>query len=102
MRLDLTAWLRSLSRRDRRTAEHLALGNRPSETARQVGLSRARLSQLCRDLQVSWDMYQRETPWSAFGPRTLTIGWQASVRGAGGEFQNAASLAAFIDSNHFK
>ena len=57
-RIDLAAWLRSLSQRNRRIAETLALGNTSSETARQFGVSRARVSQLRRELQASWQAFQ--------------------------------------------
>ncbi len=57
-RIDVAAWLRSLSQRNRRIAETLALGNTSSETARQFGVSRARVSQLRRELQASWQAFQ--------------------------------------------
>ena len=59
-RLDVAAWLRSLPRRDRRVAETLSLGNTTSEAARRFGVSRARVSQLRRELQASWTAFQGE------------------------------------------
>jgi hypothetical protein len=57
-RIDVAAWLRSLTRRNRRIAVTLALGNTSSETARQFGVSRARISQLRSELQASWQAFQ--------------------------------------------
>ena len=59
-RLDVAAWLRSLPRRDRQVAETLSLGNTTSDAARQFGVSRARVSQLRRELQASWQAFQGE------------------------------------------
>jgi hypothetical protein len=59
-RLDFPAWLQGLSRRDRKLAKFLALGNTPSEAARQFGVSRARVSQLRKELQASWQAFQGE------------------------------------------
>ncbi len=59
-RIDVAAWLRSLSRRNRRIAETLALGNTTSDAARQFRVSRARVSQLRRELQASWQAFQDE------------------------------------------
>ncbi len=59
-RIDVAAWLRSLPRRNRQVAKMLALGNTPSEAARRFGVSRARVSQLRRELQASWQAFQGE------------------------------------------
>ena len=59
-RLDFPAWLQGLSRRDRKLAKFLALGNTPSEAARQFAVSRARVSQLRKELQASWQAFQGE------------------------------------------
>ncbi len=59
-RLDVAAWFRSLPRRSRRVAETLSLGNTTSHAARQFGVSRARVSQLRRELQASWQAFQGE------------------------------------------
>jgi len=47
-------WLRRLSRRNRRIAQFLALGNRTSDTARKFKVSEGRVSQLRRELAESW------------------------------------------------
>jgi hypothetical protein len=59
-RIDVAAWLRSLSRRNRRIAQILATGESPSVVARQFKLSGARISQLRNELEVSWRAYQGE------------------------------------------
>ena len=53
-RLDFAAWLASLSRRNRRIAQFLALGNRTSDAARKFDVSEGRVSQLRRELAASW------------------------------------------------
>jgi len=57
-RLDFTAWLKRLGRRDRRVAEFLALGHSPSDAARRFHISRARVSQLRAQLRASWEQLQ--------------------------------------------
>jgi hypothetical protein len=64
-RLDFPAWLASLSARDRRLVEFLALGNAPWEAARKFGLCRARISQKRAQLSVSWQRFRGELPPSA-------------------------------------
>jgi len=59
-RLDFAAWLRSLSRRDRRVAEALAAGSRSLDVAREFELSEGRISQLRRELRQSWKAFQGE------------------------------------------
>jgi hypothetical protein len=61
-RLDFRAWLGALKWRDRKLAEFLAVGSTPSETARQFRISRARVSQLRRELETSWRKFQAEEP----------------------------------------
>ena len=53
-KMDMSDWLASLSRRDRRIAEFLALGNRTSEAAHKFKVSEGRVSQLRRELAKSW------------------------------------------------
>ncbi len=53
-RMDVAAWLNSLSRRDRRLAERLATGERTGQVARAFGLSAARISQLRDKFRRSW------------------------------------------------
>lgn len=60
-RLDFPRWLRTLAVRDRRLAEELMIGERPHETAERFGLSRARVSQLRRDLSQNWSRFHGET-----------------------------------------
>ena len=61
-RIDLAAWLCSLSRRNRRIAKSLATGESTSDVARQFQVSAARVSQLRRELEASWRDYQGEEP----------------------------------------
>ena len=51
-RVDFPRWLASLAKRDRRLAEQLMLGERAHETAERFGLSRARVSQVRRELSA--------------------------------------------------
>jgi hypothetical protein len=60
VRLDFTAWLNSLSRRDRRMAEILATGETTRLAAARVGLSVGRVSQLRRKLHEAWLRFQGE------------------------------------------
>ena len=64
-RIDVAAWLRSLSRRNRRIAETLAAGNTPSEVAPRFGVSRARISQVRKELHRNWQRFQGEAPQEA-------------------------------------
>jgi hypothetical protein len=59
-RLDLAAWLRMLSGRDRRLAMYLAMGNTAGEAAGLFKISRARVSQVRKKLQRSWYAFQGE------------------------------------------
>lgn len=61
-RCDFTNWLASLSRRDRRIAETLALGNRTSDVANRFKLSAGRVSQLRRELAQSWRQFVGDDP----------------------------------------
>ena len=56
-RIDVAAWLRSLSHRTRRIAEMLAMGETTSGAARQFNLSSARISQLREELKTSWERF---------------------------------------------
>ena len=53
-RIDFPKWLTLLSRRNRRIAEALALGNSTSQVAKRFGLSPGRISQLRGELYLSW------------------------------------------------
>ena len=57
-RIDVAAWLRSLSQRTRRIAEVLATGETTSGVARQFHVSSARISQLRAELKQSWERFQ--------------------------------------------
>ncbi len=57
-RLDLTAWLRTLSKRNRQIAKALSLGETTNAVARQFGLSSGRVSQLRGWLQEHWEQFQ--------------------------------------------
>jgi hypothetical protein len=53
-RLDVPAWLGSLSSRLRKVAEALAIGESCGYVAKTFGISATRVSQLRRELQESW------------------------------------------------
>ena len=56
VRLDFAAWLKTLPRRDRKVALDLARGNRTSDVARKYELSDGRISQLRKELHLSWEL----------------------------------------------
>ena len=58
MRIDFGEWIASLSRRQRRIAQALATGERTSRVARRFGVSAGRISQVRRELQQSWAVFQ--------------------------------------------
>jgi hypothetical protein len=60
LRIDFSEWLRGLSRRVRRIAGLLASGETTSAVAKLVGLTCGRISQLRRELERSWKMFQGE------------------------------------------
>jgi len=59
-RIDVNAWLNSLSRRDRRLAERLATGERTGCVARAFGLSAARISQMRDEFRRSWERFHNQ------------------------------------------
>jgi hypothetical protein len=61
-RVDFADWLASLSRRDRRIAESLAIGNRTGDVAKRFRLCAGRISQLRRELAESWRAFVGESP----------------------------------------
>ena len=61
-RVDFADWLASLSRRDRRIAESLAIGNRTGDVAKRFKLCAGRISQLRRELAESWRQFVGESP----------------------------------------
>jgi hypothetical protein len=56
-RIDVAAWLRSLSARNRRIAKTLAMGETTSGAAQRFKLSLARISQLREELKASWERF---------------------------------------------
>ena len=60
-RLDFAAWLGTLTRRDRRIIGALVAGERPSDVARRFKLSPGRISQLRRQYELEWEIFQGET-----------------------------------------
>ncbi len=61
-RIDVAAWLRSLSPKSRRIAKTLAVGETTSGAARRFGLSSSRISQLRGLLRANWEQFQGEAP----------------------------------------
>jgi hypothetical protein len=59
-RIDIVAWLRQLSRRDRRIAQLLARGERTHDVAKQFRLSSGRVSQLRNELYQNWQQFQAQ------------------------------------------
>jgi hypothetical protein len=57
-RIDFEAWLRRLSRPQRRVAKVLAMGERTTTAAKRLGLSPARIRQLRGELRQSWAEFQ--------------------------------------------
>jgi hypothetical protein len=64
-RLDFAAWLRRLSRRNRRIAKSLMIGNRTRDVSRQFKVSEDRIAQLRRELAKSWAVFRGEEGSSA-------------------------------------
>jgi len=56
VRLDFAAWLKTLRRRDRKVALDLAVGHRTKDVARKHRLCDGRISQLRKELRLSWDL----------------------------------------------
>jgi hypothetical protein len=59
-RIDVAAWLRTLSAQNRRIAKALAVGNTTATVAKQFGLSAGRVSQLRGWLHQHWQQFQGE------------------------------------------
>lgn len=68
-RLDFAAWWRRLPRRKRRIAAALAAGATTSEAARAFKLTAGRISQLRRELHISWQTFHGESPAAAAADR---------------------------------
>lgn len=60
-RLDLTAWLRTLSARNRRIAKALSMGETTGDVARRYALSPGRISQLRVWLRRHWERFQGDS-----------------------------------------
>jgi hypothetical protein len=59
-RLDFASWLQRLPDTLRRIANCLALGERTKDIAAQCGVTPARISQIRRELEKSWNQFQRD------------------------------------------
>jgi hypothetical protein len=59
-RIDLAAWLHTLSRRNRKIAKALAVGERSSAVAKRFGLTCGRISQLRQWFCRQWQEFQGE------------------------------------------
>jgi hypothetical protein len=59
-RCDFPAWLKSLTRRNRRIAEALSLGHTTGDVAKRFGVSPGRISQLRREMHDSWHEFHGE------------------------------------------
>lgn len=57
-RIDVSAWLRTLSKRNRKIAKALAVGERSSVVAKEHGLSAGRISQLRTWFRAAWEQFQ--------------------------------------------
>ncbi len=64
-RVDFADWLKGLTRRDRRIAESLVLGNRTTDVAKRFKVCAGRVSQLRRELAESWHKYVGDEPMPA-------------------------------------
>jgi hypothetical protein len=60
-RTDFAAWLKMLSPRRRRMANFLAIGETTNRAARRFHVSPARISQIRRELQQSWDRFHGQS-----------------------------------------
>jgi hypothetical protein len=61
-RIDFSAWLKHLPRRNRRIAQALAAGDNTGDVAQQFRVSAGRISQLRRELHRSWKEFLGEAP----------------------------------------
>jgi len=64
-KLDMSDWLDSLKRRDRRIAEFLANGETTKATARKFRVSAGRISQLRHELAEDWQRFIGDEPATA-------------------------------------
>ena len=61
-RIDFDAWLKTLSRRERRVAKTLAASETTAAAAKKFGVSPGRISQLRSQLKRAWEAFQGELP----------------------------------------
>jgi len=61
-RLDLAAWYRTLSKRNRQIASALSMGETTADVARRYALSPGRVSQLRVWLRRHWEQFQGDNP----------------------------------------
>ena len=66
-RLDLSAWLRTLPKRNRKIATALALGESTGAVAEQFGLTAGRVSQLRVWLREHWEQFQSDRQLVGYG-----------------------------------
>ena len=59
-RIDFDAWLHSLTRRDRRLASDLSIGETTSAAAKKHCVSPGRISQIRRELAEAWEQFHGE------------------------------------------
>ena len=64
-RIDFPRWLAQLTRRNRKIAEALSLGNTTSEVAKRFEMSAGRISQLRKEFYRSWQEFQQDPPATA-------------------------------------
>ena len=62
MRIDFSDWLKTLGRRERRIAKVLAANETTQRTARKFNLTAGRISQIRRQLERAWLLFQDELP----------------------------------------
>ena len=58
-RMDVSAWLMSLTHRQRTVAIALARGEATAAVAEMCGMTAGRVSQLRKELRQSWNLFQR-------------------------------------------
>ena len=61
-RIDFREWLGRMKSRRREIAESLAAGYRTEEVAVMFRISRGRVSQIRREFEASWEMFQSDVP----------------------------------------
>lgn len=59
-RIDYTDWISRFPEKKRKVIEHLALGGKRSDAAKELGLSAGRLTQIGNEAETSWSEFQQE------------------------------------------